>query len=647
MLILFEGYLILSVLFLFNSIKKAKAIYFYDSYQSLKFLSFLYNWKKSATIKLIKFIRKDISISFISSEEINKYRWISNKESLKIIDNIGILIKNTSVYKVVFSIIKSEEIIKYYKHFLAKSGYISSKLTFYKIIKEFLNNEEQIIIVPHENNYFIFEKDLSYEKFRNFIPFFVIKINNIMHLFKKFIHTMIFIFFPILYLIREIIKKGITLKKNIKQKHDILIKIVWGFSEDGYKLGLKFNADDGFLYNPSLGLTDLFFVYDRNKYGPKVRENSKKVMQKRGFSYIDKKEYKVNILFIFKIIQIQILIILNPLRFISFFKIHYLFIYISWRIIYDIMNKLLEMEYIDYKVEFCRNDANSDHIVQNILSTKKGKRSVMTHHTGSPYEMPQLAYIYCDRYLIHGELYKKLFYPYWEGIKIERTGRLNLDWVAKFFMSNENKNDLKKRYKNLYPQKKYTVLIFFPSVSNLVLESQWDEMLKALSEFKEYNIDANVFLRFRNLHIDEINSKIEKFRELTKRDSRIIIDHTNFTSYELINLCDLFIACNASFGINEAIITGTKIFTFDYTGFAKYWFAEYGKDFVLNKKQDVLRVFKGLENNFEGFDCKWDLLKKDLNYYYDGKNLERIQKIVVETIKEIDNNFKKEGVFND
>ena len=57
------------------------------------------------------------------------------------------------------------------------------------------------------------------------------------------------------------------------------------------------------------------------------------------------------------------------------------------------------------------------------------------------------------------------------------------------------------------------------------------------------------------------------------------MDHNNFSTQEIMALCDLFIASSHSSGLIEAIAIGKKAFTLDFLGTAKYCYAGYGKDF--------------------------------------------------------------------
>ena len=98
----------------------------------------------------------------------------------------------------------------------------------------------------------------------------------------------------------------------------------------------------------------------------------------------------------------------------------------------------------------------------------------------------------------------------------------------------------------------------------------------------------------------------------------------------------MVISKSTSFCIWEAVATQAKVFSFDFIGVTPYYFPCYGKDFVLRTGDDLVKAFIGLEDNFSRFACDWELLKQDCNYHYDGKNLQRIRKLVIDTIREID-----------
>ena len=52
------------------------------------------------------------------------------------------------------------------------------------------------------------------------------------------------------------------------------------------------------------------------------------------------------------------------------------------------------------------------------------------------------------------------------------------------------------------------------------------------------------------------------------------------------------------------------------------------KDFVLNQAAQVVRVVEAISKGYDGFDCQWKLLRKDVNYWEDGKNCLRMRQVI-------------------
>ncbi len=77
-------------------------------------------------------------------------------------------------------------------------------------------------------------------------------------------------------------------------------------------------------------------------------------------------------------------------------------------------------------------------------------------------------------------------------------------------------------------------------------------------------------------------------------------------------------------------------------GTAKYCFAKYVNDIVINTKNDILNLFRDLESGFKEYDCNWKLFRKEYNYHYDGTCLKRIQEVLTDTLEE--SNCKMQNV---
>jgi hypothetical protein len=80
------------------------------------------------------------------------------------------------------------------------------------------------------------------------------------------------------------------------------------------------------------------------------------------------------------------------------------------------------------------------------------------------------------------------------------------------------------------------------------------------------------------------------------------------------------------------------VFTFEFIVAGRYYFADYGRDFVLRTAEDVVRVVRAVGSGFEEFDCDWVALRRDLNAHADGGNCVRLQAVVEEAA-----GLKREG----
>ena len=138
--------------------------------------------------------------------------------------------------------------------------------------------------------------------------------------------------------------------------------------------------------------------------------------------------------------------------------------------------------------------------------------------------------------------------------------------------------------------------------------------------------------RVRNL----LDARVERVGRLAEAEERIVIEHVNVTTYDLMAVCDAYMTSANSSGMIEAVAIGKPSFTFDYRGTAGFCYGGYGDDLILRTKEDVRAVFEGIETGFAGFDCDWDALREDFNYHYDGDCLGRLRRIVVKTRDEVE-----------
>ncbi len=633
MILFFEAYSIIQTLFLFRYIRKARLIYFHK--RGVPRSDFAPGVKRRVE-RLIHLINKRVEIKTIPTEKVYQYNWELNKEAVGLVEELTSDIQQSSVYRMVLKIIRDANILKFYQQRLATD--IPDRWLFMKVAKALSSEHDSLVIIPKSNdNSFLEIKLFGNEELGKYSISVTRRANNLRFFFRKVGALAILLLLPLGFVI---LRTRITLSRINRESYDVAMPVIWGFhgDEDKAKIrGVRRPHNDEYLYNEEIIRGHIIHIFGDWRDTDVVDNNYKRIMNKKGIPYIDRRDYKANINFLLTAGRIQLKILTglwqnslcwrSPLDYIDY----------SIGAINCMLRKYLEFENIGYKVELMRHDYSAAHIVETILCNQQGKKTVGIQHrvTAGPNVMNSLCYVHMDKYCIFSDAHLRLYSPYWEKLDLAKTGAMDIDWTINLVDNGKLMvNNLKQKMHSLYKVRKYTVLIAFPGPSGYNQQSKWAEMYDALREFKSLDTDCNVFLRFRT--IDDLSAPhMVRFADLPKRDERIIIDLTNFTTYELMALCDLYITSSHSSGLIEAVAIGKKAFTFDYMGTTQYCFSNYGKDLILTIKDDVLALFKDLENNFAGYDCNWELLRKEYNYYYDGRCSERQQRVVCETVKEV------------
>lgn len=626
----FESYSIIQLLFLFGRIKKSKEVYFYKkSFPPSRFNPRV----KKIVIKMIRLCNNKVEIRTLPAEMVNRHAWAMNKKAVDVTDKLSASIESSASYRNILNIIKDGNILKCYKAQVVND--ISSRLLFFKIAEDLIAERKNgIFLIPVDNdNEFIQNELFGNKRLDSHIPSICVAANRVIKFLRKIYLVIALQAVPVTYV--ALMLNKLTFGKIGGRQYDISMAVTYGFYNSDIMVdGVKRLQDDSYLYDEEAKKGRIIHIFKMWKWPPQIESNYKKVMNEKGVPFIDEEDYKLNLEFMKIAARIQ----LSLLKFCLIHKFCwndkvFCLIY-SRNIVYWMLKTHLEFKNVDYKVGFIKYDYSPYHIVETILASQNNRKMVGIQHAASPYESPALSYVHFDKYLVYGEMFIREFSSHWSRLKLEKTGRESVDFVLSFLKDEDAMARLRDRFEKIYPARKYRAIIAMSGDVDYIPRSQWDEMYNALHSLKELNdLDINVFLRFRSTKYMTGSENMLRFSRLPQWDDRIIIDHENFSTYELMVLCDLFIACNISFTVNEAIATRAKVFTFNLHGRADYFFGDrYGKDFILNTEADLLRVFKGLKNNFQGFDCDWPLLKKECNFYYDSKNLQRIREAAWSTV---------------
>jgi len=628
-ILFFEDYSGLQIMSLRRHVRDATVIYFYGQGHSR--LDFRAIRKKFAFV-VLQILNSHTKIQNISQELLSEHIWLINSESLRIVENTVALVEKSDLYRLAVKLVGDRQILKYYKMGLAR--YIPKKVLFWRVAETLQREHNCLHVVPSGERLWGLMDDfiVSVKAKSAFIINHGI-ICKLERLIAKTFLSLGLLFVPLGFFLSCLKSRKISKKK---ERYEVRMPVIWGFRDgDGNLDGMKRPHDDGYLYGAGVDPGDIIHVFGDWKIPASVKRRYKRIMTEKGYSWIDQKEYVVDRSFMKEVAHVSKIVFSGLVRSRLNLREPAVLIKITHYLVYHLLKKKLELENIDYNVEFIRDDYNAKHVIATLLCNQEKRQTVGIQHVHIPHTAPNLCYVHLDKYIVYGDMFVNPFTLYWKGLKLEKTGRENIDWVVNLINDQEKTTALQDKLSHFYSDRKHNAVIILPSGAERNKISQWREMFNALKELRDSDIDVNVFLRFRKEKDLKEYDHLKQFESLTKWDERINIDHNNFSTYELLVLCDLVIANTASFAINEAIVINKRVFSFDFIGFAKYYFPDYGNDFILYTKNDLLRVFRGFTNNFADLDCDWEKLKRDCNYHHDGKNHDRIRKVVVDTIKEV------------
>lgn len=626
----FENYSIMTTLFLLPFLKKAEAIYFQiKPFPGIK----INQLSKKIVLKILRLIKCENKIAYFDEETLIQHNWESNDRAVRLLKTMEENIRQSKAYESTYKIINDHNIIKFYQSNLVTL--VAGRMHYIALAKDLYQKSgktKQVVLLPEPFPSFK-ETDITiaFDVGSVIIPKIILRINRLRRLIATIFYFCAFIFTPMIFLIEKINKVGNINKKVVA---DIAIPVLWCM-QDRRKVSndKKVVHSDDLLYGEQIQYGSLVHIFDNWKKSDKDETEAKATMTRLGIPYAVAREYKIGYSLLLSIFRLQIRTLLTSIRFLDYLHCEPELMASSFRIIRRSLYQLIEFDNVDYKVYLRRDDYSAPHIMSTIMCEKAGKKVVLTYHHGSTFDVPSLAFIHANKYIVHGAYCEQMMKPFWEGVNIARTGRENIDWVVSIDKNNEYK--LKKLFMELYGDRRFLITIIFPGFVSFSLKQRWHEMYEALALFTKNDIDASIVLRFRSKPQFDESDFLQKFKELAERDSRIVIDFVHFSTHELMAISDVIIAHSASFSVNEALASKAKVFIFDFLDVSKYYFSEYGKDLILYDRYGLMKVFQGLDNNYNKFDCKWDELKKDFNYHYDGKNTERIRQVLLGIMEDV------------
>lgn len=635
-----ESYSIIQLALLFSKFMCAKAIYFhYKPFPPQREIGLI----KKFVLKAVRLINPRAEIKSIEHDLILHENWKCNHEAAVMVKGAEKRVARLIPCRILRKLIQADAVVKCFQSSLVSA--LSSKLLFHRaaeVLAKKMSSDDKLIVIP-SGDLRIFHGELIKERIHlgTTIPRSVVVCNKIRRMFLSVLAVPVFFFAPVIWILLNL--KRISFKKNIITA-PIAVPVMHGFSnlKIDTRTGFKNNSSDDYLYNDAVVPGDIIHIWDGWTLPADKKKNSEKIMRDKHIPFTERKKYTIGISSLWYALILQVKMLRWLPCIVAMARTDVEPLYCGFTAIRFMLDQKVEFENVDYKVYYRLDDYSSRHIISTIMAEKAGRRVVLKHHAATSWDLPQLAFVHAHAYTIYGKIYERAMADVWKGMNLARIGRLNIDWVAKIMRDPAKIAGLKRKFRTNCGERSATVLIVFPGASNkFTYTRQWNEMFCALNDVAKSDMDVSVVLRFR-MDIRQGPRGIEEFgyiREFVDSvcfDPRFIIEKELFTTQELMAISDVIIAHSASFSINEALATSAEVFTFDFTGTSAYYYPDYGRDFILYKKEDVLRVFKAIETDFSVFDVDWDRLRSDANYYTDGGNLDRLRKVLLDSVNEVD-----------
>jgi len=410
------------------------------------------------------------------------------------------------------------------------------------------------------------------------------------------------------------------------------VPVLWGMfpDKDSQKIaGVRRFNDDGYLYGPHFKRGEVIHIFGDWNIPEPGRTEWKRNMDAMGIPWADRRDFGVNGRLLRLTLRTMRIVLRDIMRAPTAIPMGAELWRATLKGLYHYLLKHYEIENTDYRAEIVKNDYNPGHVAATIAANQSGRKRLGVSHVSSAVDSPQICFVHFDRYATVCPMQEKWHGRFWRDLPIARTGKESIDSIVE---AKGRVTDIKRRLDAKHPKAHHTVTILFPGNAERCLVPQWEKMYQGLQlGAAKFILDVRVFLRFRRLTEAMQVPHMAKIANLASWYPKFICEHDDFTTHELMAASDLVITANASFGINEALVAGKAVFTFDYTLKAHQYFGpEYGKDFILTEPEHVERVFEALGEGQWTQDVDWNRMRADADYHHDGRNRERLAQLARE-----------------
>lgn len=512
---------------------------------------------------------------------------------------------------------------------------IRHQTVFLRAIPKLLGNERDGIAVPsHHDRYAFHRHFMSEEDYRKRVPIQI----RLSHRFRDWTirllsglcltNPLLLALIPVWAVASLVLRRGLT-RRRTQFDADIIMPMIWGFGEEGVVGGLR-RLDNSYVTNEALGFDRLAFCFSEWMFTAEEKAKQRHLMEQKGIRYVDAEKLIPSLEYLRQSGSAIIMIWMALFRSPWVLWEEPWFALVSAKLLYFYFRELLFASTVKYNVWLEYQDYCPQHVLRTILAAQRGRQTIALHHNApdGPWNYPVMRYTYVSRLCAWGEAFSRLNAPHWDHMKIHPVGPPRLDYVVEA-QQEDKRCELDRLYQTRYGGRRPLVVMLFPAPPLINVTGRLAQQFEGLRRLRDVPGRFQIVCRFRR------SEHMEFFRrfaldEIMARDPRIVIDMTDLTTYEWFALSDAVIVNGISSGMVEAAGAGKPCFSFDHLLIAETVYRRYGTGLILKTADDLVRVIQAIPEGFRGWDCRWDQFARDYCYFTDGKNMDRLRRIILD-----------------
>lgn len=578
------------VIFFYPLLLFAKSIIVYEAWSIIKPKQ---GFAEKLAERLLKSLKK---VKKVDRELRNNTVFQSNRESDIYVEAIMERVRHMASYQIIREIVGHEMVDRIYARLLLPDVIKDSQ--FYRVADAL--KKDTLTLIPTSGN-------PSRRQFSIIL--------------NMFVWPGVFAF----HLIKHLGKRFLDIDKPI------IIPIGWGFPDKNGLLSsggkIKRAWTSASILGEPLTKDNVAFYYGARSFNEEQKKEHRAWLKR--YCYFDPKDFAMNKKHIREVLKLIAnlfkLSIKNPKLLTEPFKI----VRISGLIIYYFLEEMLFNHNVRYKrqVEWCEYLPQS--IMRTIVANRFGRTTVGVHHSANDttYVFPEIRYIFLNRLCVWNKVIEKAYAPFWNEFECVPIGNHRVDYVIKALEQVDILRAFVKKRWDITGRMLFVPLSNHPKKNIYQIPERFPELYKGLLRCLHEIPDLFIILRARtpNSWEDFLSEPLIKMLMMNKR---VLTDYTELSTQEWIAVSDITLGLTASSAIIEAGVCGKHCLSFDTMGSGELVFGKYG--IVVNTAEGLVNIIKRILLG----EFKWNQgeFARDLTYFADGKNLERIQHTVTREI---------------